>query len=191
MVSGWECDLGRGRRLVSLALLLGFGLVLLLGALSLGGAGAALGLAAVRRGPEGQVVTKQLHDEGAVAVRLLRQRVELGNSVVERLLGEVAGAIRRVQDLVVEDGEVKREAQANGVGRGQLRLGDVGGALERGGGPRVSSETIMTCGVAMCVSLPCRRHGQRWPRPCASLRWRTRPGSGGSRPSYCGGGHRS
>jgi hypothetical protein len=34
----------------------------------------------------------------------------LSDGVVERLLGEVAGAVGGVQDLVVEDGEVEREA---------------------------------------------------------------------------------
>jgi hypothetical protein len=41
----------------------------------------------------------------------------------------VAGAIRRVEDLVVEDGEVEGEAEADWVGWGQLGLSDVGGAL--------------------------------------------------------------
>jgi hypothetical protein len=45
------------------------------------------------------------------------------------LLGKVAGAVGGVQDLVVEDREVEREAEADGVGWGELGLGDVGGVL--------------------------------------------------------------
>ena len=41
----------------------------------------------------------------------------------------MAGAVGRVQDLVVEDGEVEGQAEADGVSGRQLSLGDVGGAL--------------------------------------------------------------
>ncbi len=77
------------------------------GLVLLGGIGAGLGLGRVRRSPQGEVVTEELHDEGAVAVRLLGQRVELGNGVVKGLLGKMASAVGRVEDLVVEDGEVE------------------------------------------------------------------------------------
>ena len=97
--------------------------------LGLGCLGRSLGLVAVRRGPESEVVAEKLHDEGAVAVGLLGERVELSNGVVEGLLGKVASTVGRVEDLVVEDGEVQSETQANGVSRGQLSLGDVGSAL--------------------------------------------------------------
>jgi hypothetical protein len=43
----------------------------------------------------------------------------------------VAGAVGRVQDLIVEDGEVEGQTQADRVGGGQLGLGDIGGALRR------------------------------------------------------------
>jgi hypothetical protein len=42
----------------------------------------------------------------------------------------VAGAVGRVQDLVVEDGEVEGKAEADGVRRGELGLGNVGGVLQ-------------------------------------------------------------
>jgi hypothetical protein len=62
--------------------------------LVLGGVGSGtLALVAVRRRPESQIVTEELHDEGAVAVRLLGERVELGNGVIEGLLGEVASTV--------------------------------------------------------------------------------------------------
>lgn len=41
----------------------------------------------------------------------------------------MACAIRGVQDLVVKDREVQGEAETDGVGRGELGLGDVGGVL--------------------------------------------------------------
>ena len=104
---------------------LGVGSLLLLG----GGGVASLSLVAVRRCPEGEVVTEELHDESAVAVGLLGERVELGNSIVESLLGQVASAVGRVQDLVVEDREVQGQTQADGVGGGELGLSNVGGRL--------------------------------------------------------------
>ena len=59
-----------------------------------------------------------MHDKRAVAVGLLAEAVELGDGVVEGLLGEMAGAVGRVEDLVVEDGEVESEAETDGVGWG-------------------------------------------------------------------------
>lgn len=101
------------------------GLGLLLGGSLAGG----LSLGAVRRRPEREVVPEKLHDEGGVAVRFLREGVELRNGVVKRLLGKVAGAVGRVQDLVVEDREVEGQAEANGVRRRELCLGDIRGRL--------------------------------------------------------------
>lgn len=67
----------------------------------------SLGLAAIRRCPEGEVVSEKLHDQCAVTVRFLGQRVELSDSIIESLLGKMASTIGGVQDLVVEDGEVE------------------------------------------------------------------------------------
>lgn len=90
---------------------------------------AGLGVVAVRRGPQGQVVTQELHDQGAVTVAFLGERVKLSNSVIERLLGKVASTVGRVQDLVVENGEVEGETETDGVGGGKISLGDIGGVL--------------------------------------------------------------
>jgi hypothetical protein len=98
----------------------------LLGCLS----SSSLGFSTIRRGPEGKVVAEQLHDECAIAVGFLGQRVELSNSVIESLLGEMACTVGGVQDLVVEDGEVEGQAKADGVGWGKLGLGNVGSILE-------------------------------------------------------------
>ena len=47
------------------------------------------------------------------------------------MLGEVAGLVGSVQDLVVENGEVEGQTQADGVSGRQLSLGDLGGGLIR------------------------------------------------------------
>ena len=72
-----------------------------------------------------------MHDEGAVAVRLLRQRVKLGNGIVEGLFGEMASTVRRIQDLIVEDTEVERETKTDGVRWSELSLCDIGGILDK------------------------------------------------------------
>lgn len=92
----------------------------------------ALAVVTVGRGPESKVIAQQLHDQGAVTVALLREGIELGNGVIERLLGEVACTIGRVQDLVVEDGEVQGKTQTDGVGGGEFGLGNIGGVLSYG-----------------------------------------------------------
>jgi hypothetical protein len=66
-------------------------------------------------GPERQVVSEELHDQRRILVALLRERVEFGNRIVKRLLGEVARTVRRVEDLIVEHREVEREAKADWV----------------------------------------------------------------------------
>lgn len=123
---------GSRGRLIGLALRL----FIRLGRLVLGRIGGArrgsLGIARLVGGPKGEVVTQQLHDKGTVAVRLLRKRVKLGDGIVEGLLGQVARAVGGVEDLVVEDGEVERETQADGMRRGELSLSNIRGALYSG-----------------------------------------------------------
>mmetsp|Transcript_54807 Transcript_54807/g.174130 ORF Transcript_54807/g.174130 Transcript_54807/m.174130 type:complete len:266 (+) Transcript_54807:336-1133(+) len=87
------------------------------------------------RGPEGEVVAKELHDERAVLVALLPKRVKLRDGLIERLLRQPASALWRVEDLVIEHGEVEGEAEADGVSGGELAVGDVLGGLvgEEGG----------------------------------------------------------
>jgi hypothetical protein len=45
------------------------------------------------------------------------------------LLGEVACAVRRIQDLVVEDTEVERETKTDGMRWGEFGLCNVGSIL--------------------------------------------------------------
>merc|ERR1719465_248032 len=87
-------------------------------------AGATVALALIGR-PEREVVAQQLHDERRVLVRLLRERVELRDRVVERLLREMARAVGRREHLVVEDREVEREARRLLARVRLLELGEV------------------------------------------------------------------
>ena len=51
------------------------------------------------------------------------------NGIIKGLLGKVASLIRRVQDLVVENGEVEGQAETNWVGWCKVGLRDFGGVL--------------------------------------------------------------
>jgi hypothetical protein len=64
-----------------------------------------------------QVVPQELHDQSGVLVALLRKGVELSDGIVESLLGKLASLVGRVEDLVVEDGEVQGETETDGVGK--------------------------------------------------------------------------
>ena len=51
------------------------------------------------------------------------------NGIVESLLGEVASLVWRVEDLVVEDGEVQGKTKTDWVGWSKIALGNLGGSL--------------------------------------------------------------
>lgn len=110
------------------------------------------------RGPESQVVSQKLHDKGGVLVRLLAQRIQFSDGIIEGLLGEVAGTVGRVEDLVVEDREVQGQTQSDRVGGGELNLSDIGGLLVSlmGGGSSILA--LITGGilgnVTVVVALP-------------------------------------
>jgi hypothetical protein len=58
------------------------------------------------------------------------RKVELtSNGVIKSLLGEMAGLIRRIQDLIVENGEVEGQTQADWVGWCKVSLCNFGGVL--------------------------------------------------------------
>ena len=109
-----------------------------------------------------EVVTEELHDEGGVLVALLRQGVELcifvspvqeqivhpsrtSNGVIEGLLGQLASLIGRVEDLVVENGEVQGETETDGVGRSKVGGGNIGSSL-------VSLERLVGRGLALVTN---------------------------------------
>lgn len=81
------------------------------------------------RRPTHQVVSEELHNEGRVLVALLAQSVELGDSIVKCLLGQTAGLVGLVQDLVVEDREVQGKAKADRVSGCQVLVGNGACAL--------------------------------------------------------------
>jgi len=87
-----------------------------------------------------------LHNEGGILVALFGQGIELSNSIIEGLLGEMASPekeknvhlgtgkyaygeeaspIGGVEDLVVEDGEVEGKTEANGVCWGEFGDGNI------------------------------------------------------------------
>lgn len=66
-------------------------------------------------GPQGQVVSEQLHDSGRVAVLVLLQTVEVGDGIVESSLGEFASVVGGVEDLVIEHGIVEGKSKSDGM----------------------------------------------------------------------------
>ena len=72
--------------------------------------------------PQCQIVTQQLHNRGWVTILILFEGVQVGNGIIEGLLGELAGDVRTGQDLIVKDRVVECQAQSDGV-RGFERLG--------------------------------------------------------------------
>lgn len=76
-----------------------------------------------------QVVPQQLHDQCGILVALFAEGVELSNGVIESLLGKVASLVGRVEDLVVEDGEVEGQAKSDRVGRSKIGLSNFGSGL--------------------------------------------------------------
>lgn len=57
------------------------------------------------------------------------QMLLTSNSIVECLFGKMAGLIGRIEDLVVEDGEVKRETETDGMGWSKISGGDLSSCL--------------------------------------------------------------
>lgn len=70
-----------------------------------------------------------MHDKSGILVAFLTQGIELSNRVIESLLGEVAGLVGRVQDFVVEDGEVQSETETDGMCGSQVRGSNLGSLL--------------------------------------------------------------
>lgn len=57
------------------------------------------------------------------------QKRHTSNGIVKGKLGQMASLVRRVEDLVVEDREVKSQPETDGVGGGKLSLSDFGSTL--------------------------------------------------------------
>ena len=65
----------------------------------------------------------------SVNKHLRKDSKHTSDGIVKGLLREVARLIRRVEDLVVEHGEVQSETKADRVGRGQLGCGNLARGL--------------------------------------------------------------
>lgn len=84
------------------------------------------------------------------------------NGVIESLLGQLAGLVGRVEDLVVEDGEVQCEAEADGVGGSKVLGSNVSGGLVRLEGLVGGCLALVANGelgeVAVVITLPVERN---------------------------------
>ena len=67
-----------------------------------------------------EVVAKELHDESGILVRLLAERVEISDGVVKGLLRERARLLRQRKNLIIEDGKIERQPQADRMRRRQM-----------------------------------------------------------------------
>jgi hypothetical protein len=67
------------------------------------------------------------------------------NSIIESLLGQLASLVGRVEDLVVEDGEVQGKTKADGVGGSKVLGSDLSGGL-------VSLERLVGRGLALVAN---------------------------------------
>uniref|UniRef100_S4RL07 Uncharacterized protein n=1 Tax=Petromyzon marinus TaxID=7757 RepID=S4RL07_PETMA len=79
--------------------------------------------------PQREVVAQKLHDERGVLVGIFVEGIKLGDGVVEGRLGQLAGLLRRVLDLIVKDGEVEGQTQADGMCGLHMLLADLVGLL--------------------------------------------------------------
>jgi hypothetical protein len=116
------------------------------------------------RGPEGKVVAEQLHDQRGILVGVLVDVIEFSDGIIEGLLGELARALRGIQDLVVEDREVEGKAEADGVCGRKVNDSDVGGLLVGIEGVLGGVLAVLTSGklsqVAVVVTLPAGSTGE-------------------------------
>ena len=87
------------------------------------------------------------------------------NGIIKGLLGKVASLIRRVQDLVVENGEVEGQAETNWVGWCKVGLRNFGGVLVGLEGLVGGLLSLVTNGklseVTVVITLPVRKR-QLW-----------------------------
>jgi hypothetical protein len=114
------------------------------------------------RSPQGQVVSEKLHDQGGILVALFRQSVKFSNSIIESLLGQVAGTVGGVENLVVEDGEVESKSKTDGVSWGQFGLCDFCGALvgfmSTGSSLLARIASSKLCKITVIISLPASKN---------------------------------
>lgn len=105
-----------------------------------------------------QIVPEELHYQCGILVALLAESVQLGNGLVEGLLGQATSLLRSVQDFIVEHGEVESEPQPDRVGRREVGVGDLAGLLIGVEGLLRRELTFLSCSklgqVPVVIPLP-------------------------------------
>jgi len=79
--------------------------------------------------PQSEVVSKELHDKGRVLVGFFVEGIELGNGVIKCVLGDRAGLVGSVEDLVVKDGEVEGQSETDGMRGRKIGVSNSTGGL--------------------------------------------------------------
>merc|ERR1719336_2524451 len=77
------------------------------------------------RSPQGQIITKQLHDERGIFVGILAHIVKLCNSILEGRASHLARLFWVRQHLILEDRVVQCQAKADGMRDRQILLSDI------------------------------------------------------------------
>jgi hypothetical protein len=72
--------------------------------------------------PEGQILLEELNDTLGITEVVLLELVDFVEGLLESLVGEIAGDLVILHDLIVEDREVKGKAELDGVARGERNL---------------------------------------------------------------------
>ena len=70
--------------------------------------------------PKREIISEKLHNESAILIALLLKIVYLAYSVIERLFRQLARLLRIIHNLVIEDGEIERQAETNGMSDGEF-----------------------------------------------------------------------
>jgi len=105
--------------------------------------------------PESQVLLQELNDGLGITEVVLLELVNLVEGVLEGLVGEVAGGLVVLHDLVVEDGEVEGEAELDGVAGWE---GDLVGAVVGLEGVGFGGFEVGTLGVLGNVTIVIAYH---------------------------------
>ena len=80
-------------------------------------------------GPEGEVISDELHNGGSILVAFFIDVFDVGDSVVEGLLGGDTGFGRVVHHFVAENGIVQAEPKTNGTGGSEVIIGNFDGSF--------------------------------------------------------------
>merc|ERR1712187_982988 len=75
-------------------------------------------------GPQGEIVTQELHDESGVFVRILGDIVKLSNRVFERSACHLASLLGLLQNFVLKDRVIQCKAKTDWVSHSQVFLSD-------------------------------------------------------------------